>query len=111
MSDTINGWFGDRYHRDGVKTHWFRARFGRENRSPIEFNSTNDEKNERHPVLDIYQFAVEKLARREARDLKAQWGSRASVRVHKRIIKVDSIALIRWVVIVRKAAALNPEVA
>ena len=41
--------------------------------------------------------------------LRSGWGSRASVRVHKRIIRVDSIALTRWVVIVRKKA-LNPEV-
>ena len=108
IADTIInlfGWVNGRFYQNsGLPTHHFQAKYGKQ----IIFISSNDEKNESQPVLDIQRFDSEFYAGLAAQDARAYWGDRASVRTHKRVTKVDSIELARWFVIVREKA-LNSE--
>ena len=91
-------WISDRYHDQHGPSVWFRAKHG----TKQEFQSSNDEKNEGNPVLNIEQFDQRPDARRAANLARECWGGRASVRVHQRVTQVDSIALEQWFVITRE---------
>jgi hypothetical protein len=102
LGQGVPGWVKGRYHNVHGPSSWFRAKYGKQ----LVFISANNEKNESQPVLDIQQFDLESYALQAVEDARAYWGTRASVRTHKRVTRVDSIELARWFVIVRAKSAL-----
>ena len=86
---------------DGIvieKTRRFRPTQGGES-----FLSTNDDKNVCSPVVHLKDYDDEADAREVAYNNRRSFGPGYSVRVHERVIKVDSMNLTRWFVVVRLA--------
>ena len=89
---------------DGIvieKTRRFRPTRGGNNRE--SFLSTNHDKNDCHPVIHFKEYDNEVHAREVADLHRRSFGPGYSVRVHERVIKVDSMNLTRWFVVVRLA--------
>jgi hypothetical protein len=70
------------------------------------FFSTNDEKNERHPVVfyGVFQHV------QEAQQIRDEWrqahdAEKYTVRVYERQIRVDTIATSAFIAVVRRRAA------